>query len=109
MNPNYVTKVPVGNEYFDKNIANFKSYNLKAIDLHEFIETDLPTRDPILSPWLLNQSLVMIHSWRGIRKTHVALGIAYAVASGGSFLGWEADEPKKVLLLDGEMPGRRAA
>ncbi|MCH8079870.1 MAG: AAA family ATPase [Proteobacteria bacterium] len=84
---------------------SLKSYDLKAIDLHEFIETDLPTRDPILSPWLLNQSLVMIHSWRGIGKTHVALGIAYAVASGGSFLGWEVDEPKKVLLLDGEMPG----
>jgi len=89
----------------DKNITSLKSYDLKVIDLHEFIETELPTRDPILSPWLLNQSLAMIHSWRGTGKTHVALGIAYAVASGGSFLGWEVDEPKKVLFLDGEMPG----
>ena len=102
MKPEHVTYID--NE-IDKNIVDLKSYNLKAIDLHEFIETDLPTRDPILSPWLLNQSLVMIHSWRGIGKTHVALGIAYAVASGGSFLGWEADEPQKVLFLDGEMPG----
>jgi len=102
MKPEHVTMVPVD---IDKNIASLKSYSLNAIDLHEFIETELPTRDPILSPWLLNQSLVMIHSWRGIGKTHVALGIAYAVASGGSFLGWEADEPKKVLFLDGEMPG----
>jgi len=91
--------------YIDKNIVSLESYSLNAIDLHEFIETDLPTRDPILSPWLLNQSLAMIHSWRGTGKTHVALGIAYAVASGGSFLGWDADEPKKVLFLDGEMPG----
>jgi len=105
MNPNYVTAVPIEEGNIDKNTASLKSYNLNAIDLHEFIDTDLPTRDPILSPWLLNQSLVMIHSWRGIGKTHAALGIAYAVASGGSFLGWEADEPKKVLLLDGEMPG----
>ncbi len=105
MNPNYVTAVPVEEENIDKNTASLKSYNLKAIDLHEFIETELPTRDPILSPWLLNQSLAMIHSWRGTGKTHVALGIAYAVASGGSFLGWEVDEPKKVLFLDGEMPG----
>jgi len=105
MNPEFITKIPIEEEYIDKNIASLKSFNLNAIDLHEFIETELPTRDPILSPWLLNQSLVMIHSWRGTGKTHVALGIAYAVASGGSFLGWEVDEPKKVLLLDGEMPG----
>ncbi len=105
MNPNFVTEVPVKNDYADKNIASLKAHNLNVIDLHKFIETELPTREPILSPWLLNQSLAMIHSWRGTGKTHVALGIAYAVASGGSFLGWDADEPKKVLFLDGEMPG----
>jgi DNA-binding CsgD family transcriptional regulator len=41
---------------------------------------------------------------RGVGKTHVALNIAYAVASGGEFLGWKADKPRGVLYLDGEMP-----
>lgn len=47
----------------------------------------------------------MIFARRGIGKTHVSLGIAYAAAIGGEFLGWKADRQYKVLLIDGEMPG----
>jgi hypothetical protein len=47
----------------------------------------------------------MVHAWRGIGKTHFALGVAYAVASGGGFLKWKADKPRRVLYIDGEMPG----
>jgi putative DNA primase/helicase len=46
----------------------------------------------------------MLHAWRGVGKTHVALGIAYAVASGGTFLKWKAPRPRRALYLDGEMP-----
>jgi RecA-family ATPase len=47
----------------------------------------------------------MIHAWHGVGKIRVALGIAYAVATGGEFLTWEAPRPRRVLYLDGEMPG----
>jgi RecA-family ATPase len=47
----------------------------------------------------------MLYAWRGVGKTHVALGIGFAVASGGTFLGWQATAPRRVLYLDGEMPG----
>jgi RecA-family ATPase len=73
--------------------------------LEDFLQYRFPERDLILSPWLSSQSLNMIYSWRGVGKTHVALGIAYAVASGGSFLGWKADKPQGVLYIDGEMSG----
>jgi len=73
-------------------------------DVHEFMAKELPARDPILTPWMLKQSLSMIHSWRGTGKTHLSLGIAYAVASGGKFLTWVAPAPRKVLFIDGEMP-----
>ena len=76
-----------------------------ASDLHVFIAEPIPAREPILAPIILEQSLTMIHAWRGAGKTHVALGIAYAVASGGKFLRWHADRPRKVIYLDGEMPG----
>ncbi len=46
----------------------------------------------------------MIYGARGVGKTHISLGVAYAVASGGEFLGWKAEEPRGVLFLDGEMP-----
>jgi putative DNA primase/helicase len=46
----------------------------------------------------------MIHAPRGVGKTHVSIGIACAVATGTSFLRWNAPRPRKVLFVDGEMP-----
>jgi hypothetical protein len=77
---------------------------LKVIDLHDFITREIPPQSPILAPWLMTQSLNMIYGWRGVGKTHISLGVAYAVACGGTFLNWKADVPRRVLLLDGEMP-----
>jgi putative DNA primase/helicase len=75
-----------------------------VVSLMEFVTREIPPRERILAPWLLTQSLNMIYAWRGIGKTHVALGIAYATASGGKFLKWEAIKPRRVLYIDGEMP-----
>lgn len=77
---------------------------LRVIELREFLALTLPPRVCILSPWLLTQSLNMIHSWRGIGKTHLQLNIAYAIATGRTFLSWTADKPRRVLVIDGEMP-----
>ncbi|WP_136415541.1 AAA family ATPase [Herbaspirillum sp. ST 5-3] len=77
----------------------------RAVNIVELVQTPLKPRERILSPWLLTQSLSMLYAWRGVGKTHVALGIGFAVASGGAFLGWQATTPRRVLYLDGEMPG----
>lgn len=76
-----------------------------AVTARDLLTRELPPREMLLSPWLTSQSLTMIHAWRGTGKTHVALGIAYALASGGDFLHWRAERPVPVLYLDGEMPG----
>lgn len=78
---------------------------LKVMSIHELLEHEFQAREVILSPWLITQGLSMIYAPRGIGKTHVSLGIAYAVASGGTFLGWQAEKPRGVLFIDGEMPG----
>ncbi len=78
---------------------------LHVLSLHDFLETSFPEQESLLSPIILTQSLSMIHAWRGLGKTHVGLGIAYAVASGGEFLKWRSPQPRGVLYLDGEMPG----
>lgn len=77
---------------------------LVVVGIHDLLAKDLPPREEILSPWMLTQSLNMIYAWRGVGKTHVALGIAYAIAAGSEFLGWKATIPRKVLYIDGEMP-----
>lgn len=77
---------------------------LDAINLKELLELDIPPREQVLAPWLPVQGLAMIYAPRGVGKTMVGLSIAYAVAAGGDVLGWQAEKPRKVLYLDGEMP-----
>ena len=77
---------------------------LNIITIHGLLSLVLPERESLLHPVILAQSLNMVHAWRGIGKTHVGLGMAYAVASGGTFLRWHAPNPRAVLYIDGEMP-----
>lgn len=72
----------------------------------ELMELELPQLETLLSPWLCEKNLVMVHAKRGVGKTHFALGCAYAIASGGRFLEWMAPRPREVLYLDGEMPAQ---
>ena len=69
----------------------------------ELIAANLQGRELILDPVLATDSLALLYGPRGLGKTFVALGIAWAVAGGGSFLGWTADRPRRVLYIDGEM------
>jgi len=77
---------------------------VRAVSCGELLGMDIPPRSVLLSPWLTAQSLSMIVAARGVGKTHCALGIAYALAAGGEFLGWKAPRPVRVLYVDGEMP-----
>ena len=77
------------------NIVPFPENQSGVITLKAFLTHSLPPRELILEPWLTNQSLNMIYSWRGVGKTHVALGIAYAVASGRRVPGVESREAKR--------------
>lgn len=78
---------------------------LRIATIAELLTHEFPKREPILSPVFNLGSLNMIFSRRGIGKTHTALGIAYAVASGSGFWTWTAEKAFKTLLIDGEMPG----
>src|SRR5260370_2715332 len=69
----------------------------------EFVAADLPERPPLLDPILSSNTLALLYGPRGLGKSFVALGIAWAAASGGSFLGWRANRPHRVLYVDGEM------
>lgn len=77
---------------------------LKAYSIEDFLSLSIQPRGKILSPILDTQGLAMLYSFRGVGKTYVALGIAYAVATGDKFLRWEAPTPRRVLYVDGEMP-----
>jgi hypothetical protein len=77
---------------------------LRPLSAAEFLRLDLPPRGMVLGPWLPEKGLAMIHSSRGVGKTHLALSVGYASACCGSFLGFEARTARRVLYIDGEMP-----
>ena len=77
-----------------------------AMDLHELALHKFKERTQLLGNLLHSQDLAMVHAGRGIGKTHWALSVAFAVATGGTFLRWTALEARKVLYLDGELPGQ---
>jgi putative DNA primase/helicase len=77
---------------------------LRPLDLAELFALDIKPRGMVLEPIIPEKGLAMLYAARGTGKTHVALGIAYAVATGSSFLKWRAPAARRVLLIDGEMP-----
>jgi hypothetical protein len=71
----------------------------------DFLALALPRREAILDPVLASRSAALVYGPRGVGKTFFALALARAAAAGGSFLGWRAPRPCKVLYVDGEMTG----
>ena len=81
---------------------------VSAIDYAAFLDMKIPPRQCLLGPWLPMAGPAMIHAPRGIGKTHIGLGTAWAVATGTGFLRWSVPMDvgaRRVLILDGEMPG----
>lgn len=89
-------------EEVDQPAAQVRRFD--TICVNDFARLKLPARTMVLDPILPTGGLGMLFAGRGIGKTHVALGIAWAVSTGGEFLRWHAPVPRDVLYVDGEMP-----
>jgi hypothetical protein len=77
---------------------------LQPLTLSKFFSLAIKPREMLLEPIIPEKGLAMLYASRGTGKTHIALGIGYAVATGTGFLRWKAPKPRRVLLIDGEMP-----
>jgi putative DNA primase/helicase len=82
---------------------------LRVLTLPELERHQFDYRRPIL--WrddaviLREGSLAEIYAIRGIGKTWLAQTIAFVAASAGEALGFRAEDPIRVLHIDGEMAG----
>jgi len=77
---------------------------LRSVGIGEFLRTKLPEKPLILDPILREQDIQLIYAPAGVGKTHLAMNMAYAIATGGSFLCFKASSARRVLYVDGEMP-----
>ena len=78
---------------------------LVALNAEELVTREFPPREMMLAPWLPCKGLAMVYAERGIGKTWLAANLGYTVASGGRYLKWVAPKPRRVVYIDGEMPG----
>jgi hypothetical protein len=71
----------------------------------EILAAHLMPKRTILGPILCEENLGLLYGPRGIGKSFLALGIAWAAATGDRFLTWQASRPRRVLYIDGELTG----
>src|SRR5260221_8591767 len=76
---------------------------LSVLTAAQLLAADLPPRTDVLAPLLASDSAALVYGPSGIGKSFFALAVAWAVAAGGSFLGWRAPRPQRVLYVDGEL------
>src|SRR4051812_16131203 len=69
----------------------------------ELMNARPPPPADLLSPLLAADTSALVYGPAGVGKSFFALGLAWAAASGGSFLGWQAPRPHRVVYVDGEM------
>jgi hypothetical protein len=89
---------------WDEHAAPAKTGRLCPHNLKDFLQLKIRPRQKLLGDIVPEKGLVMVYAVRGTGKTLVALGFGYAVATGTEFLKWQAPTPRRVLLIDGEMP-----
>jgi len=80
-----------------------QSIPLQTRSLTSLLTEDSPSRERLLGDGIIQRDLIMTYAPTGVGKSMFSLSVALAVAGGGSFLGWQAEKPRKVLLVDAEM------
>lgn len=69
----------------------------------DFVKKDFPPREHIIGPFV-KQGLNMVYAPPGVGKTYFAMGLCYAIATGGEFLRWKCEKVQSVIYFDGELP-----
>jgi hypothetical protein len=73
-----------------------------CLDDGTFVSLQFPDRNPIVYPWLNQQSIDNVNGWRGVGKTSFAIGCLNAITKGLPFGPWETS-PVNCLYFDAEM------
>ena len=71
----------------------------------EFVAVRYPKRHILIDPILATREIAMLYADPGAGKSRFALMLAVCLASGVPCLKWRIPTPKKVLYVEGELPG----
>jgi hypothetical protein len=79
---------------------------LKTETVGGFRTANIPSRESMLLPWFRQGDACMLYAPAGLGKSFLSMTMGLAVAGSGEIKGldWKAEDKRKVLLVDGEMP-----
>ena len=76
-----------------------------VLSFDTWINREIPTPERLLGNFITTGARVFLVGRTGLGKTHLAMALAHAIASGSGFCHWRASgKPRRVLYVDGEMP-----
>ena len=94
--------------FVSQKLTPFVGIAPRATCLSQLLQMDLPKPSPICHPFLFEDNLAMIHSWRGVGKTWISCALSLAIGTGTAFLGMmPVAIARRVLYCDGEMRAPR--
>ncbi|MGJ8587369.1 MAG: AAA family ATPase [Yoonia sp.] len=76
---------------------------LRSTTAHDLLNRSFQPRKMLLDPWLRTEESCIIWAASGVGKTMLSLSLALAVSGGGKLGDWNAENPCRVLYVDGEM------
>jgi AAA domain len=79
------------------------THGYKVFTLAQLNRVHIPDKEVLLEPWLTSYSAALCFAPSGVGKSWFGLSIAVAIAGGGEIFGWQADKPRRVLIIDGEL------
>lgn len=85
-------------------VSVLEGFGRCAMSCEELRELGIPPRELVLGEFFREGDLGFVYAPRGLGKTWLSLGMAAAIANGGSCGVWQAHCPRRVLYVDGEMP-----
>ena len=91
-------------ESFPPTFVEKKTSQFKPLGINEFLSKSFAKKEHYLGPFV-QQGITLVYAATGVGKTHFAMGVAFAIASGGDFLKWKCEKKARVLYVDGELPG----
>lgn len=92
-------------EFDEVKLEELPAKKLKYVKTNalDFVKKDFPPREHIIGPFV-KQGLNMVYAPPGVGKTYFAMGLCYAIATGGEFLRWKCEKVQSVIYFDGELP-----
>ena len=96
---------PAVKAVIDQALGSSSQGGIVCYDLSEYCALEIEPIEYLLHPVIAKDSLTMLFAESGLGKTHLAMTLGQAIATGSTTLrGWKAEKPRRVLYIDGEMP-----